>query len=296
MRTYTIILLAMLTALAVGCRDLKGPFNVVPRIAAHEKAVAGIRTDVSDGADVVESNTKQIEQKLSPEQRALVQAQIDAIKDACLKKLRVAGVKLGLLQDDLADTKVQVAGLEKENSKLAKDLVTANSKGKQFFYAAMSAMAVLGAGCLAFGVILFLTGNKKGMTIALTGVAITVVALVIGQYTVYFLIGGLLLLLVLTGLTVAEIKKREREVVEEKKKGDDRAVELVNSVEMLKDFVPDEVKPELFGAHDNDPGKIADVQSKSTQDYVKELRKGTKVRTVTAKSVLGDVERYGSGS
>jgi hypothetical protein len=228
--------------------------------------------DIKEEADNINEETTEVQSKIPNEAKEIIIPHLDSIKGSsgiiientakidtattelasANKVLKGAGVKISTTEKALDD-------IVKERDRALAAKIKAEEERDSALHKAIRWLilaCIVGAG--ACGVFGFMYGSKACLTASIVCIVIMSVAIFVETYFVYLVIGGGVILLGLLGMLAYNIiiqKKAFKEVVE--------------TVEITKDSLPEEEKEKLFGKKHN-TGIMDSLQSKETMALVKE--------------------------
>lgn len=154
---------------------------------------------------------------------------------------------------------------EKTNSELKKQLEVSNSKY-------MRTLIMLSVISMAIsGMMFFHKPSKESLSIGVGGAVLLVTSLAVQHYSEKFALFGFGAIIIAIGIIIWKIIEQAK-IMKEKDETENSFKEVVETVELAKEKIPEPEKQILFGTRNSD-GLSATIQSKTTKQKVLEARK-----------------------
>jgi len=248
--------------------------------------------DIDKTIEVIDTNTKEINEKtdsistsaqeiyntattipsdIPEESKTKIEPKIEFIKEESKsiiedsKEITKATINIEATKNLLDGTKIKaketddtLKNLVKEKNALTKKLKKAEEARDSALHKTLQWLIV---GCIVccgvFIALFFFTGSKGGLIAASGCGLILLIAIFVDMYIIYLAIGGGILLLAMVGWLLYNIYVKNKAFKE-----------VVSTVEIAQDNMPEETKNILFGG-ENKTGIMDSIQSPTTMDLVR---------------------------
>lgn len=282
------ILISVIFILLVGGCDnffkkIKTPnYTAQENIKEATSQISNETSNIEKSTEIIDKTAQNIREeaveaqtKLPLETRPIISPHLETIKDGSNKiieentNIQNATIKIVSAKELLKDANLKIETmvgdikqLEDEKEKALKERDKAIEEKNSQLHKMLRYIIV---GCLAgtvlFAIAFFMYGNSKGLIGAGVCAAVMAVAIFVDTYLKYLILAGGGIFALLVGLLIYNIYKQRKAFFE-----------VVDTVEVAQDNMPEETKNAVFGG----PGEVGimnAIQSSDTMQMVKDAKK-----------------------
>lgn len=255
--------------------SLDGPTKTMNEAAVTAGEVAG---KISTSADTIDKNVTGIETKTAPEVRPLIQPEITGIRTetaglrqdqaellAVQQKLTAAEADLKKQQETVTQWVEYGKKADAANATLKDENTKLKDESAQELKKKMAYLAVICAAGIGISVLIAYFGKSKTAIAVAASFAVTLGICI--AVSVYLKAIAIVTISIIGVAFLGAIGYLGWQFI----KGHRAEAELVHTAEITKQYLPTEAREHLFG-YGAEPGKIDQIQSKTTQNRVKSIR------------------------
>jgi uncharacterized membrane protein len=250
------------------------------------KKVLKTKDELIDARNMVDKGTKGVIKK---DTEKVMTEEIETLEQAIAYIVSIEAKLIGVADDldehkkALAADKAKIKAMEeadkkekedwaKKEANYKKQIETSNSKY-------MRVLIILSIVLIGLGVaVCFYTRSWQSLAISIFGVVVLVASISVQHYSEKYAYLGFGIVVVVVAMIAYAIysqlreRKAKAQIEHEKKEIEEDFTEVVETVELVKEKLPEPEKTEIFGTKNSD-GTSATIQSKRTKERVLESRR-----------------------